>query len=106
MGMYDTILVPCPKCGERYDAQSKSGECSLQVFSFEECPEDVMRNVNRHAPFVCECGTAFMVEFKPEPIIVRTIEVETNDFPILPEDYGIGDFVNAFIQYQENLDKK
>ena len=31
MGMYDTILVPCPKCGTKEEFQSKSGGCCLET---------------------------------------------------------------------------
>ena len=79
MGCYDTVLVPCPKCGELYQAQSKSGDCFLGVYNFNDTPPEVMENVNRHAPFICEkCETKFHVEFHP-------IVVETNE---LPESIG------------------
>lgn len=29
MGMYDSVMVRCPKCGEEHEFQSKSGECLL-----------------------------------------------------------------------------
>ena len=62
MGCFDTVLVPCPKCGELFEAQSKSGDCILMTYNFEDAPDDVMGDVNRHAPFICEkCHTAFMV---------------------------------------------
>ncbi len=67
MGVYDTVLIPCPKCGELYNAQSKSGECTLQVYDFNNAPPDVMANVNRHAPFICfNCNAVFHVEFNPK----------------------------------------
>ena len=63
MGMYDTVMVPCPKCGERFPAQSKSGDCTLETFKLEDAPEDVLCDVNRHAPFSCDsCGTLFKVQ--------------------------------------------
>jgi hypothetical protein len=62
MGMYDTVMVPCPKCHLKVEAQSKGGLCNLDVFEFGYAPEDVMSDVNRHAPFTCgNCGTAFKV---------------------------------------------
>jgi endogenous inhibitor of DNA gyrase (YacG/DUF329 family) len=65
MGVYDTVLVPCPKCGELYNAQSKSGDCVLAVYTLEEAPADVLENVNRHAPFQCDkCFTIFQVELQ------------------------------------------
>lgn len=61
MGMFDSILVNCPICGEEYECQSKSGECSLKVFTLENCPEEEFEDVNGHAPFTCKCGTKFKV---------------------------------------------
>lgn len=64
MGCYDTINVPCPKCGEIYDAQSKSGDCLLDVYELDTAPQDVLLDINRHAPFICyNCGTKFMVRY-------------------------------------------
>ena len=63
MGCYETIMVPCPKCGERAEAQSKSGPCQLGVFNLEDAPPDVLYDVNRHAPFTCyKCGQVFAVQ--------------------------------------------
>jgi uncharacterized Zn finger protein len=78
MGMYDEVRVPCPSCGVVYYAQTKSGPCTLTGYSLEEAPDDVIANVNRHAPFECEdCGTIFHVvlEVPPVPQIKRTVKV-------------------------------
>ena len=64
MGVYDTIKVPCPKCGELYYAQSKSGRCELEIYDFENTPHEAMIDVNRHAPFECDCGAIFEVQWK------------------------------------------
>ena len=76
MGVYDTIKVPCPKCGEIYYAQSKSGPCELDLFDLDKAPYDVLCDVNRHAPFTCfGCNCVFDVDlnflkgsFTPEEI--------------------------------------
>ena len=66
MGCFDTVLVPCPKCGFRQEAQSKSGDCCLYVINLEDCPMNILAGVNTHAPFICdECGTRFEVDFAP-----------------------------------------
>lgn len=63
MGMYDTVRVPCPKCGTREDFQSKSGKCNLDVFPLEKAPRSVLVNVNRHSPYTCrKCNTVFAVK--------------------------------------------
>ncbi len=65
MGCFDTIIIPCPRCGEEYDAQSKSGECVLEDYALSDAPDDVMADANRHAPFVCvKCHTVFNVDIK------------------------------------------
>jgi hypothetical protein len=64
MGVYDTVFVPCPKCGQLYEAQSKSGRCLLNEYSFVDAPEDVLWGVclgALYTPLTCECGTKFMV---------------------------------------------
>jgi hypothetical protein len=61
MGMFDTVMVPCPSCGKKEEFQSKSGECYLQVFELELCPADILVDVNRHSPYTCDCGTVFEV---------------------------------------------
>lgn len=65
MGMYDTVLVPCPKCGEESEFQSKGGDCLLFGYRLEDCPQDVLRDINRHSPNECEkCGTSFAIELQ------------------------------------------
>lgn len=64
MGLYDTVRIPCPECGELYDAQSKGGPCHLDTFDMDDAPADVMMDVNRHAPYTCSCGTRFEVHTK------------------------------------------
>ena len=71
MGMFDSVYIPCPKCGLRQEAQSKSGDCLLRVYSIEDVPEDVMWNINRHAPFKCEaCGSLFEVELTYKTVLI------------------------------------
>ena len=74
MGCYDTVEVHCPKCGEAHYFQSKSGDCSMAQYTLEECPPDVMQNINRHAPVTCECGVRFQVEFSIGVIYARAVE--------------------------------
>lgn len=64
MGMYDTVIVNCPACGEELFFQSKSGECLLRDFTLNNCPNDVLLNVNRHAPIKCDCGTLCEVDIE------------------------------------------
>jgi hypothetical protein len=71
MGMFDTVWVKCPKCGEDNSFQSKSGNCSLENYDLDNCPDDVLENVNRHSPQECDCGAMLEVDVKNRKIIVK-----------------------------------
>ena len=64
MGVYDTVTVPCPNCGHEQGFQSKgSSQAACRWFTLENAPVDVMSDVNRHSPALCEgCGTSFAVD--------------------------------------------
>lgn len=64
MGVYDSVMVPCPRCGTRVEAQSKGSKWPvLSCYHLESAPLDVLSDVNRHAPFTCpKCGASFDVE--------------------------------------------
>ena len=65
MGSFDSVMVPCPICGTRSEFQSKSGPCLCYTYNMETAPDDVLWNVNRHAPNTCEkCGCLFQVELR------------------------------------------
>lgn len=65
MGMFDTVMVPCPGCGTENEFQSKGGRCILATYSLENAPDDVLSDVNRHAPTTCSsCGRSYRVHLK------------------------------------------
>lgn len=74
MGMYDTVLVPCPVCFRETGFQSKSGECLMDDFKLEAAPEDVLVDVNRHAPQRCFCRIWFKVDRKTNRSVVASQE--------------------------------
>lgn len=41
MGMFDSLRVPCPKCGKELEYQSKSGECSLNNYTEKNLTPEV-----------------------------------------------------------------
>jgi endogenous inhibitor of DNA gyrase (YacG/DUF329 family) len=65
MGIYDTVLCPCPRCGKLYSAQSKGSEnMAMRVFYLTEAKKDVTSDVNRHSPFTCDrCHSVFYAVF-------------------------------------------
>jgi|GEM_PF-857719 len=81
MGCFDTVRVPCPSCGQKADFQSKGGECWLETYELENCPPDVMSDINRHSPYTCAgCGTVFAVKVQ----VTATSVVVKSTIAILP----------------------
>ncbi len=70
MGMFDSVMVKCPNCGKENEFQSKSGDCLLELYTLEDCPDNVMVNVNRHSPCECGCGTKYEVDIKNRKAII------------------------------------
>lgn len=72
--MYDTVNVPCPKCGTKAGFQSKGGDCVLAEYELSEAPVDVLSDVMRHGPATCKsCETVFGVSFSYEPAKVTSV---------------------------------
>lgn len=69
MGMFDTVWVNCPKCGDELSFQSKSGDCVLANYKLENAPKDVMYNVNRHSPIKCECGRKYKIDIDKRELV-------------------------------------
>lgn len=80
MGLYDSIIYQCPKCRREVVAQTKSGACLLRYFKLLDAPEDVLDDVNRHAPYTCECGVVLSVH-----IPSRSVWVEGEPEPSQPD---------------------
>lgn len=66
MGMFDSVMFDCPNCGREIEAQSKSGECTLARYSPDDVPLDVAADIDRHAPFKCECGKSWRLVTKEQ----------------------------------------
>lgn len=76
MGVFDSVMAPCPECGARHEFQSKSGDCSLAVFELEDAPEEVLAGAIRHAPIACaRCGTPYWVTLAHSTVRERPAEV-------------------------------
>jgi RNase P subunit RPR2 len=70
MGMYDSIIVTCPNCGQEHEFQSKSGDCLLSVYNLDNCPNNVLSNVNRHSPVKCDCGVFLEIDIENRKVII------------------------------------
>lgn len=75
MGMFDSIYVDCPSCGEKetIELQSKSGPCTLERYTLENAPSEVLSGVHTDIDFDCRsCWKRFKVQVRATE---RKIEV-------------------------------
>lgn len=72
--MFDSIYFDCPECGREIEAQSKGGSCVLATYSLDSIPADVAEDANRHAPFLCECGKFWRLEYDvPDTVKMKVV---------------------------------
>lgn len=63
MGVFDTVRVACPDCGNILDFQSKGGFAPyLCTYDLAHTPKDVLSDVNQHGPESCHCGAWVIVD--------------------------------------------
>lgn len=87
MGCYDTVMVPCPTCGNREPFQTKSGECLLREYDLEKAPMEVLWDVNRHAPYDCSaCGAKFWVAGTREVHVTSELWTKAKDLDYSDEE--------------------
>ena len=55
MGMFDSVIATCPKCGKDVEFQSKAGECALRTYSATSVPPEIAKDVAGDAQ-ACVCG--------------------------------------------------
>jgi hypothetical protein len=79
MGVFDSVLVSCPKCSTLNVVQSKSGPCRLDYYHLDEAPVEVLADINRHPVSCIDCGTPYHVE-----VMVTTKVI--NDFCSMSPD--------------------
>jgi len=70
MGLYDSVWVECPNCTEINKFQTKSGDCFLKDYRLEDCPDDVLEDVNRHSPIECACKTLYAVDINIKKAVI------------------------------------
>ena len=62
MGMFDYVMVPCPRCGTTEEFQSKAGDCCLDRLTLADAPPAVLADIARDPPVECrKCGSLFEV---------------------------------------------
>jgi len=69
MGMFDTVIVPCPKCGKQLEFQSKAGPCMLKRYNYKSVPPEIANSIDGDSE-TCSCGQFVALEYAGAPIRV------------------------------------
>lgn len=62
MGMFDTVVFKCSRCGGRVELQSKAGDCILAEYSASEVPVAIAVDVQGESVKCDGCGTRMSLQ--------------------------------------------
>jgi len=68
MGMFDSVWVPCPKCGAGVEFQTKSGDCAMRSYELDEAPIAVLGGI-RECETCGKCGQGVRIIFEVQAMI-------------------------------------
>jgi len=61
MGMFDSVYVPCPRCGKEHEFQSKAApDPCLNRYTLDDAPDVVLADIGG-GTVACECGLTFAI---------------------------------------------
>lgn len=80
MGCFDTVRIPCPKCGSAIEEQSKAGPCNLNTYTLSDMPQRVAADLS-DSILTCKCGATvrFHVQFLVTPYLGSPEEQDNYD---------------------------
>jgi len=75
MGMFDTVRIKCPKCGEHIEEQSKAGDCMLNTYDLENAPPALIQDVSgiEYECYSCKAKLIVLSEIKVD-VKVKVLE--------------------------------
>ena len=59
MSCYDIVKIPCPKCGELVEAQTKSGECNQKEYLGGGAPARLLAELDEEVFKCSNCESVF-----------------------------------------------
>lgn len=59
MGLFDSVMVPCPKCSKPVEFQSKEDEAYMNVYSLENAPTRILYDIMNWPEYCESCGQWF-----------------------------------------------
>jgi hypothetical protein len=81
MGMFDSLFVECPNCGNTIELQSKAGDCILASYNIDSVPASVLADIaEKESPFMCyQCETLLRIRFEYVCRVERSVRDERSE---------------------------
>lgn len=74
MSSFDTVVLFCPKCGEKMTEQSKAGSCRLKRYKQNNVPAEIAADL-RGSSIICPvCDITFFIAAEIPRVSLRLIE--------------------------------
>ena len=71
MGMFDSVYVNCPECGQRVEMQSKAGDCMLHEYELYDAPAILQADLAYYSPWWCQhCGHGITIKVQTMAIAI------------------------------------
>lgn len=61
MGMFDSVMVICPRCKSLVEFQSKAGKCDMETYSVHEVPPEIALDIDGNSESCKGCGTHVVI---------------------------------------------
>ena len=76
MGMFDSVICRCPKCGGELEFQSKAGECVLDRFGIGNVPANVAQDIEVDIESCKTCHARYRIYPRQPVATVQMMLVE------------------------------
>jgi len=72
MGMFDSVYLRCPHCGNELEFQSKVGKCVLANYSENDCPAEIGKDLAGEVQHCEGCHKTLQFSFQEiqKPVII------------------------------------
>ena len=76
MGMYDSVYIECPKCGEQVEFQSKAGECDLTTYNRFTVPANIAMDIEQDIETCRNCNAKVRLHVQTTVILQPYVTLE------------------------------
>lgn len=76
MGLFDSVHVTCPDCGDDVEFQTKQGECVLASYRNPKIPINIALALDGETERCHNCGRTLEIRMKPDVPTYTEVDVK------------------------------